>query len=199
MEKAWEFAVVRKIVFVFIAILVATIFSETVSAKESAYKTAPFAATYCYFDGQDCEPLRTFVRVLTVTQKNNASGFKKNEKILSVKTIDAKSSWQKDEILIFREKYKKKYKKALRNYLKFADAATEENKLFPRQKIAKFEYLGGSQSFSTFSRFEDDHYLVIRTSTSRLVLNQKNAKKLLTFIDDWNFEGEIHLNNQIKS
>ncbi|GGX64829.1 hypothetical protein GCM10011309_13850 [Litorimonas cladophorae] len=171
------------------------LFFGTASAKQEIYQAAPFKTTYCFFDGEDCEDLPTYIRVVTTLEKNKVSGFKKNEKILSIKSVDQKASWEKDEILILREKYKKKYKKALRAYIEFADQASSQKKLFPRNKIASFKYAGNFQTFRTFSRFEDDHYLVITSSTSRVVFNQKNAELLLNFLNDWDFEGEIQATN----
>jgi len=190
-EEAWELAVVRQVLFALLGVILAMLLLDTASARQEVYQAAPFKVTYCFFDGENCEDLPTYVRVFTMPEKNKVNGFKKNERILSIKSVDENSSWQKDEVLILREKYKKKYKKALQDYIEFANQAASQKKLFPRKTIARFKYANHSQKFETYSRFEDEHYLVIKSVNSRLVFNQRNAEELLHFLEDWDFKSEL--------
>ena len=123
----------------------------------------------------------------------NALGFKLNEKLLSIKFVDDYD--KSTEIQIFREKYKKRYKKALQKYIDFADHTSAKKELLPRKRIARFKYSSTSQIFMTFSRFEDDHYLVITKGRNRIVFNRENAELFLNFLNDWNFDSELVMYN----
>jgi len=189
LEKAWELAALIRVFLIAFAFLVAVLHSQLVQAEQQSYQQAPFEVTNCFFDGNECAVLPTYIHVMKITNKNNASGFKLNEKLLSVKFVDAYD--KSEEVQIFREKYKKRYKKALQKYIDFADHTSAKKELLPRKRIARFKYSTFSQVFMTFSRSEDDHYLVIMRGRNRIVLNRENAELFLDFLNEWDFESEL--------
>ena len=193
MEKAWELAVLIRVFFTAFAFILAVFQWQLGHAEQQNYQPAPFEVTSCFFDGNKCEALPTYINVETITNRNNALGFKLNEKLLSIKFVDDYD--KSTEIQIFREKYKKRYKKALQKYIDFADHTSAKKELFPRKRIARFKYSPFSQIFMTFSRFEDDHYLVITKGRNRIVFNRENAELFLNFLNDWDFESELVMYN----